>query len=70
MIALVKQLEVHRGQLLLVDDSRSFFSITNDFDKPAEQIVSELNQRCNQENLFFADLETDRRALAAPVDTL
>ena len=69
MIALVKQLEVHRGQLLLVDDSRTFFYITNDFDKPAEQIVFEANQRCNQENLF-AHLKTDMRALAAPVDTL
>ena len=69
VIALVKQLEVHRGQLLLVDDSRTFFYITNDFEKPAEQIVFEANQRCNQENLF-AHLKTDMRALAAPVDSL
>lgn len=69
MIAVVKQLEVHRGQLLLVDDSRCFFTITNDFEKPADQVIFEANQRCNQENLF-AHLKTDLRALSAPVETL
>jgi hypothetical protein len=69
VIVLVKELEVHQGQQLLFDDSRCFFYITNDFDKPAEQIVFEANQRCNQENLF-AHLKTDMRALSAPVDTL
>jgi hypothetical protein len=41
VIAVVKQLEVHRGQLLLVDDSRCFFTITNDFEKPADQVIFE-----------------------------
>jgi hypothetical protein len=69
MVVLVKELEVHQGQQLLFDDSRCFFYITNDFEKPADEIVFEANKRCNQENLF-AHLKTDMRALSAPVDTL
>lgn len=69
VVVLVKELEVHQGQQLLFDDSRCFFYITNDFEKPADEIVFEANKRCNQENLF-AHLKTDMRALSAPVDTL
>jgi hypothetical protein len=58
-----------QDQQLLFDDSRCFFTITNDFEKPADEIVFEANKRCNQENLF-AHLKTDMRALSAPVDTL
>ena len=69
VIVLVKELEVHCGQKLLFDDTRCFFYITNDVDKPADEVVFEANHRCNQENLF-AHLKTDMRALSAPVDTL
>lgn len=69
MVVLFKELEVHQGQQLLFDDMKCFFYITNDFDKSAEAIVFEANQRCNQENLF-AHLKSDMRALSAPVNTL
>lgn len=69
MVVLFKELEVHQGQQFLFDDMKCFFFITNDFDKPADEIVFEAHQRCNQENLF-AHLKTDMRALSAPVNTL
>ena len=69
MVVLFKELEVHQGQQFLFDDMKCFFFITNDFDKPADKIVFEAHQRCNQENLF-AHLKTDMRALSAPVNTL
>ena len=64
-----KDLEVYRGQKKLFDDSRCFFYITNDWEKPAEEIVFEANGRCNQENLL-AQLKGDVRSLTAPVDSL
>ena len=50
------------GQKKLFDDARCFFYITNDWEKPAEEIVFEANDRCNQENLLAATQE--RRAIA------
>jgi hypothetical protein len=60
-------LEVRRGRQFHFDDMQCFF-ITNHFDKPAAEIVFEVNDRCNQENLF-AQLETDMRARSTPVNT-
>ena len=45
-----------------------FFYLTNDWDKPAEEIVFSANDRCQQENLL-AQLGA-ARALHAPVDNL
>lgn len=64
-----KDLEVHRGQLKLFDDTRCFFYITNDWLTPADQIVFTANGRCNQENLI-QQLKSGVRALSAPVDNL
>jgi hypothetical protein len=64
-----KELDVYRGQKKLFDDTRCFFYITNDEEKPAEEIVFEANGRCNQENLL-AQLKGDVRSLTAPVDNL
>ena len=50
----------YRHQKKLFDDTRCFFYITNDWKKPAEQIVFEANGRCNQENLL-AQLKGDVR---------
>ncbi len=47
-----KELEVHKGQKKLFEDSCCFFYITNDWEKPTEEIVFEANGRCNQENLL------------------
>jgi len=69
VVVVWKDLEVHQGQKKLFDDSRCFFYISNDEEKPAAEIVFEANGRCNQENLL-AQLKGDTRSLAAPVDSL
>ena len=69
VVAVWKELEVYQGQKRLFDDARCFFYITNDWEKPAEEIVFEANGRCNQENLL-AQLKGDVRSLTAPVDNL
>jgi hypothetical protein len=60
---------VEKGEIRLFDDYRYFFYLTNDWDRPAAEIVFDANQRCNQENLH-AQLKGGVRALQAPVDTL
>ena len=69
VVVVWKELDVYRGQKRLFDDARCFFYLTNDWDKPAEDIVFEANGRCNQENLL-AQLKGDVRSLTAPVDNL
>jgi hypothetical protein len=69
VVVVWKELDVYRHQKRLFDDTRCFFYITNDWEKPAEQIVFEANGRCNQENLL-AQLKGDVRSLTAPVDNL
>jgi hypothetical protein len=69
VVVVWKELEVHRGQQRLFDDERCFFYITNDEQKPAEEIVFDANRRCNQENLL-QQLKSDVRSLTAPVDNL
>lgn len=64
-----KDLEVYRGQTKLFDKDRCFFYLTNDWAKPAEEIVFEANGRCNQENLL-QQLKSGVRSLTAPVDNL
>jgi len=69
VVVVWKELEVYCGQKRLFDDACCFFYITNDGEKPAEEIVFEANRRCNQENLL-AQLKGDVRSLVAPVDNL
>lgn len=69
MVVLRKNLTVERGDTALFDDIRYFFYITNDREMPAEQVVFEANERCDQENLI-AQLKHGVRALHAPVNTL
>ena len=69
IVVVWKELDVYRGQKKLFDDARCFFYITNNWEKPAEEIVFEANDRCNQENLH-AQLKGDVRSLVAPVDNL
>jgi hypothetical protein len=69
VVVVWKELDVYRGQKKLSDDARCFFYITNDREKPAEEIVFEANGRCNQENLL-AQLKGDVRSLTAAVDNL
>jgi hypothetical protein len=69
VVVVWKELDVYRGQLRLFDDERCFFYISNDEEKPDEEIVFDANRRCNQENLL-QQLKSDVRALTAPVDNL
>jgi hypothetical protein len=69
VIVVYKDLEVRKGQLMLFDDERCFFYITNDHQTPAEEIVFRANGRCNQENLL-QQLKNGVRSLSAPVDNL
>ena len=68
IVAVRKNLSVSRGELMLFDDVRYFFYITNDQKLPASEVVFSANDRCDQENLI-AQLKAIR-ALHAPVDNL
>ncbi len=69
VVVVWKDLEVTQGQKKLFDDSKCFFYITNDWQSPAEKIVFDANDRCNQENLI-AQHKGGVRSLTAPVDNL
>lgn len=69
IVALRKTIVEERGQLCLGQNYRYFFYVTNDHEMTAEQVVSEANNRCNQENLL-AQLKGGVRALHAPLNTL
>jgi len=69
VVALRKNLSLERGEIVLFDEYRYFFYITNDTKLSMHQVVREANQRCNQENLI-AQLKEGVRALHASVNTL
>jgi hypothetical protein len=69
VVVLRKDLSIEKGQTRLFEDYRYFFYITNDWEKSADEIVFEANDRCDQENLI-SQLKSGVRALQAPVDTL
>lgn len=69
IVVLMKELETYRGQTKLVETSRCFFYITNDWEKPVEEIVFGANDRCGQENLLGVQ-KNDVRSLTAPLDSL
>jgi hypothetical protein len=69
VVVVWKELEVHKGQQKLFDDERCFFYITNDEEKPADAIVFDANDRCDQENLL-QQLKSGVQSLSAPVDNL
>jgi hypothetical protein len=69
MVVLRKNLSVDKGEVVLFDDVRYFFYITNDSESSASEIVFLSNSRCNQENLI-EQLKNGVRALNMPVDNL
>jgi hypothetical protein len=69
MVVVRKNLSVEKGERVLFDDVRYFFSITNDWVSEADEVVFCANDRCDQENLL-AQLSGGVRALRAPVDNL
>ena len=69
VIVLRKQIEVEKGNLLLFDDIRYFFYITNDRSKSAQELVYFANSRCDHEN-DIEQLKNGVGALQAPSDSL
>jgi hypothetical protein len=69
VIVLRKKLLVERGQILLCDDVRYFFYITNIEEFSPSEVVSFCNERCNQENLI-EQLKNGLNALRMPVGDL
>jgi len=69
VVVLCKNLTVSRGELVLFDELRYFFYITNDRASSATEVVFSANDRCDQENLN-AQLTGGVRALRMPVGDL
>jgi hypothetical protein len=69
MVVIRKRISHEKGQQWLFDETRYFFYITNDWERAAEEVVFEANDRCDQENLI-AQLAGGVRSLCAPVDNL
>jgi len=69
VVVVRKNLSVERGERVLFDDVRYFFTITNIENKSAAQIVLFANDRCNQENLID-QLKNGLNALRMPVGDL
>src|SRR5262249_3454056 len=69
VVVLPKRLGIEKGGVLLREEYRYFFFITNQRDPPADELVFQANDRCDQENLI-AQLKGDVHALTTPVDSL
>ena len=69
VVVVRKNLSVEKGELVLFDDIRYFFYITNERALPAYEIVFSANDRCNQENLI-EQLKNGVRAMQMPLDNL
>jgi hypothetical protein len=69
VVVLRKRVGIDKGSERLREEFHYYFYITNDRTTPADQIVFQANDRCDQENLI-AQLKTGVHALTAPVDTL
>jgi Transposase DDE domain group 1 len=69
VVVLRKRVGIDKGSVRLREEYRYHFSITNDRTTPADQIVFQANDRCDQENLI-AQLKSGVKALTTPVDNL
>ena len=69
LIALRKKLAVDRGQVMLLEETRYFFYITNIEAMSPAEVVFFCNDRCNQENLI-EQLKSGLNALRMPVSDL
>jgi Transposase DDE domain group 1 len=69
MVVLRKRLGIAKGGVRLREEYRYFFYLTDDRTSPAEEIVFQANDRCDQEDLI-AQLKGGVRALTPPVDDL
>jgi hypothetical protein len=69
MIVVRKNISKEKGEIMLDDEIRYLFYITNDWTSAAHDIVFSANDRCHQENLL-QQLKNGMHALKAPVDNL
>jgi hypothetical protein len=69
VVAVCKKLIISEGQRLLFPDVRFFFYLTNDWSVSAEEVVSEANARCKQENVI-EQLKNGVHAMRMPVHDL
>jgi hypothetical protein len=69
MIVVRKNISKEKGEIMLDDEIRYLFYISNDSSSSADEIVFSANDRCHQENLL-QQLKTGIHALTAPVDNL
>jgi hypothetical protein len=69
VIVVRKRLGIDKGSVRVREEIRYFFYITNDRTTPADELVFQANDRCDQENLI-AQLKSGVHALTAPLDNL
>jgi Transposase DDE domain group 1 len=69
LVVVRKNISVQRGEMVLFEDIKYFFYITNHTDYRAEQIVALANERCEQENVI-EQLKNGVNAMRMPVDDL
>jgi hypothetical protein len=69
MIVVRKNISKEKGEIMLDDEIRYLFYITNDWTSDPHDLVFCANDRCHQENLL-QQLKNGMHALTAPVDNL
>jgi hypothetical protein len=69
LVVVRKNVSVQKGELVLLEDIKYFFYITNHTDYCAEKIVALANERCDQENVI-EQLKNGVNAMRMPVDDL
>ena len=69
LVVVRKNVSVQKGELVLLEDIKYFFYITDHTDYCAEKIVALANERCDQENVI-EQLKNGVNAMRMPVDDL
>jgi hypothetical protein len=69
LVAVRKNISVQKGELVLFEDIKYFFYITNHTNYRTEQIVALANERCEQENVI-EQLKNGVNVMRMPVDDL
>ena len=69
LVVVRKNISVQKGEMVLLEDIKYFFYITNHSAYCAEQIVALSNERCDQENVI-EQLKNGVNAMRMPVDDL
>ena len=69
LVVVRKNISIQRGEMVLLEDIKYFFYLTNHSAYGTEQIVALANQRCDQENVI-EQLKNGVNAMRMPVDDL